>query len=577
MQTVREERQCLPPCEEASRSAFLLAVAFSEALPCAPRLLRSVDASRSAQNPIGRIIIAIAGEDEGAQRSQADRNAISSSVKAALQEEQLQSLNLIEDVKVLPELGLAVMNFSPDTTEEQIRETVKTVWAKTPEAWLIEADSIVEMRAGEGRLPFASPSASASGTSSPPSEASTPRLSREPQSPARRERRERSRERPAARVVGQQASAEASSEARGVARQQRREALEERRAERQQRQRQRTSRVEALSLDGAAAAPPAEEGSSQAPSPAAFGSGYLSQLQKQVHLLEHQHQGEQLFAQLKLQAQAANGASSQNKTLRGSDGLEGAEEQPLASEKPRVASYEQMTAGLRRLAAAETGADAQPTAEEREEKGEEEDDVEEGVDEEGRAWRIAFFSENAQQPNDALFAQQWALKDPTYGCKATEAWRLVYSRGNLQRGSPEARMQARMAALKQEVLVAVIDTGIDYRHPDLQRSLWKNHAEIPDNGIDDDGASTKARDPLFGERETQGCLSRLASLRPRQEEACASSRGSWWGLSAFQETDTSTTSTATTSRQGCQILQTATDTGRTSPASSQPLQTTALE
>lgn len=37
------------------------------------------------------------------------------------------------------------------------------------------------------------------------------------------------------------------------------------------------------------------------------------------------------------------------------------------------------------------------------------------------------------------------------------------------------------------VTVAVIDTGIDYQHPDLKHSMWVNEAEIPGNGIDDDG------------------------------------------------------------------------------------------
>ena len=37
------------------------------------------------------------------------------------------------------------------------------------------------------------------------------------------------------------------------------------------------------------------------------------------------------------------------------------------------------------------------------------------------------------------------------------------------------------------VVVAVIDTGVDYRHPDLAANMWVNTGEIPGNGIDDDG------------------------------------------------------------------------------------------
>jgi subtilisin family serine protease len=36
------------------------------------------------------------------------------------------------------------------------------------------------------------------------------------------------------------------------------------------------------------------------------------------------------------------------------------------------------------------------------------------------------------------------------------------------------------------VIVAVVDTGIDYNHPDLAANIWINSGEIPGNGIDDD-------------------------------------------------------------------------------------------
>lgn len=38
-----------------------------------------------------------------------------------------------------------------------------------------------------------------------------------------------------------------------------------------------------------------------------------------------------------------------------------------------------------------------------------------------------------------------------------------------------------------DVVIAVIDTGVDYTHLDLRNNIWVNPGEIPDNGIDDDG------------------------------------------------------------------------------------------
>ncbi|MGB9561378.1 MAG: S8 family peptidase, partial [bacterium] len=39
----------------------------------------------------------------------------------------------------------------------------------------------------------------------------------------------------------------------------------------------------------------------------------------------------------------------------------------------------------------------------------------------------------------------------------------------------------------EDVLIAIIDTGVDYHHPSLIKRVWRNPGEIPWNGVDDDG------------------------------------------------------------------------------------------
>jgi len=68
-----------------------------------------------------------------------------------------------------------------------------------------------------------------------------------------------------------------------------------------------------------------------------------------------------------------------------------------------------------------------------------------------------------QALNDPYFDQQWALTR----INAVEAWSIHEP--------------------KEEVIVAVIDSGVDYTHPDLQSNMWINEEEIPNNNKDDDG------------------------------------------------------------------------------------------
>jgi hypothetical protein len=56
-----------------------------------------------------------------------------------------------------------------------------------------------------------------------------------------------------------------------------------------------------------------------------------------------------------------------------------------------------------------------------------------------------------------------------------------------QWGLKQIQVEARHALpLPNNQIIAVIDTGVDYTHPDLAANMWKNKAEIPDNNKDDD-------------------------------------------------------------------------------------------
>ncbi len=84
-------------------------------------------------------------------------------------------------------------------------------------------------------------------------------------------------------------------------------------------------------------------------------------------------------------------------------------------------------------------------------------------------------------PND-LGSKQWFLgNDGSYGTAgvdigAREAW-------DITKGS-------------HDIVVAVVDTGVDWDHPDLAANIWNNHDEIAGNGVDDD--NNGYRDDVHG-------------------------------------------------------------------------------
>lgn len=65
-------------------------------------------------------------------------------------------------------------------------------------------------------------------------------------------------------------------------------------------------------------------------------------------------------------------------------------------------------------------------------------------------------------PDDPDLGKQWAIDK----VEARAAWDLF--RGDTT------------------VVVGIVDTGVDYMHPDLAANIWTNPGEVPENGIDDD-------------------------------------------------------------------------------------------
>lgn len=79
-------------------------------------------------------------------------------------------------------------------------------------------------------------------------------------------------------------------------------------------------------------------------------------------------------------------------------------------------------------------------------------------------------SEGMYEKEDNSMDWQWGVHQVGYTPLAdpTSAWNLVN-------------------ATKRNVIVAVIDSGLDLKHQDAPEYIWKNENEIPGNGLDDDG------------------------------------------------------------------------------------------
>ena len=116
-------------------------------------------------------------------------------------------------------------------------------------------------------------------------------------------------------------------------------------------------------------------------------------------------------------------------------------------------------------------------------------------------------------PNDPDFNKLWGLNNDgqtggTAGAdvSAKEAWAITTGDGS-----------------DNGPLIAVIDTGIDYTHPDLAANMWTNPGEIPGDGIDNDNngviddvhgynAFADNGDPMDGHSHGTHCSGTIAGV-----------------------------------------------------------------
>jgi hypothetical protein len=113
--------------------------------------------------------------------------------------------------------------------------------------------------------------------------------------------------------------------------------------------------------------------------------------------------------------------------------------------------------------------------------------VEQAIGRLGRDPRVAYVEPNYRttpqsctadpnDPTDPSFVQQWGLKNtgqtggtPGADIHAAGAWAVCTG--------------------DRDIVVAVLDGGIEYTHPDLADNIWVNPGEIPGNGESEDGNS----------------------------------------------------------------------------------------
>ncbi len=85
-----------------------------------------------------------------------------------------------------------------------------------------------------------------------------------------------------------------------------------------------------------------------------------------------------------------------------------------------------------------------------------------------------FIDRIAAKPNDPSYKDQWGLNN-------------TGQTGGVAGADISAELGWDIGTGNKSTIVAVIDSGVDYTHPDLAANMYKNIAETPGDGVDNDG------------------------------------------------------------------------------------------